>query len=70
MKRASYREAIEWIARNDEAGSEESMIHSEVSFLVTSLLISDIFNVDNLKVGTDVIRKRKQLRRQQNESQA
>jgi hypothetical protein len=61
MKRASYREAVEWIARNDEAGSDDAFDVTETSFLVTTLLISDLFDVDNLKVGADVVRKRKQF---------
>ena len=61
MKRASYREAVEWIAQNGGAGDNERLEVDEVSFLVSSVLVADIFDVEPQRVGRDVVRKRKQL---------
>ena len=61
MKRASYREAIQWVADNDGSGDAERLDLEEVSYLVSSLLVADLFGVDPERVGRDVIRKRKQL---------
>lgn len=59
MKRASYREAIEWVACNDSAADDGNDDPQTVSELVSSHLVADIFAVDVLKVGTDVVRFRK-----------
>jgi hypothetical protein len=61
MKRASYREAIEWIAINDSSGEDTAMDAEEVQHLVTSALVADLFEVDQFKIGKDVVRKRKQF---------
>lgn len=59
MKRASYREAIEWIADNDSAADGDALDPEAVSHLVSSVLIADIFDVDSKKVGEDIVRYRK-----------
>ncbi|HYK13839.1 MAG TPA: hypothetical protein VEW70_07635 [Burkholderiales bacterium] len=58
MKRASYREAIEWIAHNDGSGDDEADDPQHVAESVTACLVADLFNVDPLKVGADVVRAR------------
>ena len=63
MKRASYRDAIEWIARNDSAGDEGADDPVTVGELVTSLLVADIFDVEPDRVGRDVVRCRAKLER-------
>jgi len=59
MRRASYRNAIDWIAEMDSAADDGADDRFTVSELVTSQLIADIFGVDPLKVGADVVRARK-----------
>ena len=58
MKRASYREAVAWIALNDSAGEDE-LDPKAVSELVSSALVADIFGVTEAKVAEDVIRYRR-----------
>lgn len=50
MKRASYKEAINWIAYNDCPDDKYSLGH------ITSCLIADLFEVDIVKVLTDVFK--------------
>jgi len=61
MKRASYRDAIDWIAQNDSPGDVDNNIPSTVGQLVSSSIIADIFGVDHMKVGKDVCRRRLSL---------
>lgn len=58
MKRASYREACQWIALNDSAGDDDD----DVQGFVTTALIADLFGVSDEKVAADVIRLRKKER--------
>lgn len=60
MKRASYRDAIRWIALNDSAGDDDALDPVVVSELITSCLVADVFGVSTERVGIDVVRKRKQ----------
>ena len=66
MKRASYREGVAWIAFNDEP---DNLNPEEVAYYVTSLLLADLFDVEPEKVGKDVVRKRKQLAKQNREGE-
>lgn len=59
MKRASYRAAIAWIAENDSDGDHERLEIQHVAELVTSLLVADIFDVDVVRVGRDVVAQRR-----------
>ena len=56
MKRASYREAVQWIAFNDNAGNGDTQ--EEVAMYITVLLIADIFDVEPDKVASDVCKVR------------
>lgn len=58
MKRASYREAIAWIADNDSGGVHDALEPERVAELITSVLVADIFDVECIKVGQDVVRYR------------
>lgn len=62
MKRASYREAIRWIAENDSSGDDLS--EEECGELVTSVLVAEIFDVDSDKVGRDVFKAREKAERE------
>lgn len=55
MKRASYREAVAWIANNDGNGDDARLSVDEVKGLVSLLLIADIFDVPSVKVAMDVV---------------
>jgi hypothetical protein len=62
MRRASYRNAVDFIAQNDEAGIGDDAYDPErVAELVTSILVADIFGVEAERVGRDVVRRREQL---------
>lgn len=61
MKRASYKEAIDWIARMDSGGDDDADDPEVVSALVTAILVAEIFDVDSDKVGADIVRRRKKL---------
>lgn len=58
MKRASYTEAIYWIAHNDSAGDHGANDPQIVSELVTAVLVADVFDVPSDKVGRDIVRVR------------
>jgi hypothetical protein len=64
MKRASYRDAIDWIAQMDSAGDDGADDPQTVSELVSAAMIAELFGVDPIKVGTDVVRRRAALARQ------
>lgn len=55
MKRASYREAVRWIAVNDEPTDTDS---DSIAGYISTLLIADIFDVEPSKVANDVLRER------------
>lgn len=55
MKRASYRTAIAWIAENDGAGDMEANDAGSVSCNISSILIADLFDIPQSKVGRDVV---------------
>lgn len=55
MKRASYREAVQWIAHNDESYDTDT---DSIAGYISTLLIADIFDVEPSKVANDVLRER------------
>lgn len=56
MKRASYRNAVNWIAWNDNAGCGEGA--EDIGSYVSSVLIAEIFDVPSSRVGKDIERIR------------
>jgi hypothetical protein len=58
MKRASYREAVAWIALNDDAGAAYAMVMSEVAGMISVVLVADLFGKEPHHVATDVIKYR------------
>jgi hypothetical protein len=56
MKRASYKQAVQWITDNDSAGDNDPV--DELAGLISVLLVADIFAVDARKVARDVWNKR------------
>lgn len=57
-KRASYREAVAWIALNDEAGSDME----DIEYLLTVALVADLFGKDTATVARAVVAYRKRVR--------
>ena len=55
MKRAGYRDAIDFIAFNDEALSRDL---EQIGFLATTVLVASIFDVPIEKVALDILRLR------------
>ena len=64
MKRASYREAIRWIAEMDSPGDDGALDPETASSLVSSVLVADIFGVPSERVGKDVVAVRKRLEKE------
>lgn len=54
MKRPGYREAIRWIAENDDT----TWIHDADPIpCVTVALVADLFGVEDKKVVSDIVRE-------------
>lgn len=62
MKRASYRDAIDFIALNDEAGTDDGP--EEIYGYTSVLLVACIFAVDQHKVAADVHKYRQKMRKE------
>jgi hypothetical protein len=62
MKRASYREGVAWIARNDSAGEKQRLDPWVISNMISVALLADLFKLDYFKVAEDVVRFRKKER--------
>jgi len=62
MRRASYKEAIAWIAQNDDPGSDLlgriNLDYELIEGQISVGLIADIFGVTTDKVARDVIKFR------------
>lgn len=58
-KRASYREGVEWIAENDDAGSDDAWDVERVAAYVSTCLLADLFGKSREDVARAVIRYRK-----------
>lgn len=58
MKRPGYREAVRWIALNDEPTEHRI---AEMERLISVALIADLFDVTTLRVARDVIHFRGRL---------
>jgi hypothetical protein len=58
MKRPIYRDAIEWIVRNDDC---HWLTNPHGSQSVTAALVADMFDVRDDKVKADLIRKHLQV---------
>lgn len=55
MRRASYRTAVLWVARNDEPGETDAQLFVP---LLSVQLIADLFEVQPSRVARDVVRVR------------
>jgi hypothetical protein len=55
MKRASYRDAIAWIANNDEPRWSDV---EEIAGMISVTLIASIFQVEQNKIAQDILQHR------------
>lgn len=55
MKRASYREGVQWIAQNDECGEMSAEV---MAGMVSVNLLADLFGKEPAEVAAAVIRTR------------
>ncbi len=65
MKRASYRQAVAWVAENDAAGEEDALDADSVSGLTTTCLVADLFGVEPEKVAKAVVRYRQRTQKEE-----
>lgn len=56
--RWTYGDAVKWIAENDNPGGETALDVDMVHGYVTVGFVSDVFEVDQRVVATDVVRVR------------
>lgn len=72
IKQASYREGVEWIALNDNAGGDDPRtcrtdgeaqraMRENIAGYVSTLLLADLFGADPALVAHDIFRKRAEL---------
>mgnify|MGYP001591517291 CR=1 FL=1 len=52
-----YWEAVRWVAENDNAGNGDS--EDDIAGYVTTLLVADLFDVDNKQVAADIVTERR-----------
>lgn len=58
MKRGSYREAIRWIAENDDTvWVDDVNAYGPADLSVTATLIADLFDVEHERVRVDIRRE-------------
>jgi hypothetical protein len=55
LKRASYRDAVSWIALNDEPGDRDPETVAEI---ISVVLTAELFGAAPERVATDIIRYR------------
>ena len=71
MKRASYREAVAWIALNDNTAETEEALRDEgeasavdlVASYISTALVADLFDKIPAKVAFDVVRLLQKIER-------
>ena len=54
-KSKNYRKAVAWIAENDSGGADDALDPAGVMNLVSALLVADVFNVEPISVGRDIV---------------
>jgi hypothetical protein len=61
VKRASYRDAIDFVAQNDSAECADAFDEEAVSFLVTAVMVAELFGVPPAKVSRDIVARRRKV---------
>ena len=67
MKRASYREAVEWLSLNDDVSwltDQAGRIDGEPTLSIPAALAADLFGVSAAKLAEDITRSRARLERE------
>jgi len=60
-RRGGYRDAVRWVAHNDNAGTDDGAY--EIAGYVSTLLVADLFGADPDVVAKDILRvRRKEVR--------
>ncbi len=59
MRTPKYMDAIEWIALNDDPGSQFALDWNEIKDQISIVLVADLFGVSNEIVAVAVCRYRK-----------
>lgn len=59
MKRASYREGVDWIAQNDNAGEGDDT--DVIAGYISTLLLADLFGVEPGQAAVDINNRRAKL---------
>lgn len=68
-KRPSYREAVYWIAHNDNDGGDrvpvgcrdgelQGQVRNNIAGYISTLLVADLFGADPQAVAADIFRER------------
>lgn len=68
LKRASFRDACDWIAFNDDSGSPDAEKVEVVAGYISTCLVADIFGCEREKVARAVVRRRATERRSKERS--
>lgn len=58
MKRASYRQGVEYIALNDNDGGSDRLEVDSIAGYISTVLLADLFDVLPERVARDIIRYR------------
>ena len=68
MKRPGYREAIYWLAHNDDSTwAKHDPDTGQGSISVAGALVCDLFDVDHMKLRADLQRELRRTRKEQAE---
>lgn len=59
MKKDLYREAVLWIALNDDSGSPMALSAKTIAGYITTVLIADLFEKSPAVVARDILKIRK-----------
>jgi hypothetical protein len=54
-----YREAVEWIALNDDPGSPDSLSPYQIADYISTSLVADIFRKSRAQVALDIMEIRR-----------
>lgn len=60
MRRARYKDAVSWIAMNDDPGEMDDEI---VAMNISTKLVADLWDISDRRVARDVVLKRVSIER-------
>lgn len=59
-KRASYREGVDWIARNDNAGNGDDV--DAIASYISTALLADLFGKNDYEAACDIMKARERVK--------